>query len=98
MPKQYFTYIMTNKNNTVLYTGMTHDLAGRVWQHKKGEIEGFTKRYKAQKLIHYEINENVNEAILREKQIKGWLRSKKIELIETDNKEWEDLSQGWYDE
>ncbi len=98
MSKQYFTYIMTNQHNTVLYTGITRDLAGRVWQHKKGEIQGFTKRYNVNKLVYYETYEDVNDAIIREKQIKGWLRSRKINLIETDNKNWEDLSQGWYDD
>jgi putative endonuclease len=98
MPKQYFTYIMTNQHNSVLYTGITHDLAGRVWQHKEGKIEGFTKRYNIDKLVYYESYADVNEAILREKQIKGWLRSKKVSLIEEDNESWEDLSQGWFDD
>lgn len=89
---------MTNKYNRVLYTGITHDLTGRIWQHKKGEIEGFTKRYNVYKLVYYKMYEDVSDAILREKQIKGWLRSRKIELIETDNKNWDDLSEGWYDE
>jgi len=89
---------MTNQHNTVLYTGITSDLAGRVWQHKKGEIQGFTKRYNINKLVYFESHEDVNQAIIREKQIKGWLRSRKINLIEDDNKNWEDLSQGWYDE
>jgi putative endonuclease len=89
---------MTNQHNTVLYTGITHDLAGRVWQHKEGKIEGFTKRYNVDKLVYYESYADVNEAILREKQIKGWLRSKKVSLIEEDNESWEDLSQGWYDD
>jgi putative endonuclease len=98
MPNQYFTYIMTNQHNSVLYTGITHDLAGRVWQHKEGKIEGFTKRYNIDKLVYYESYADVKEAILREKQIKGWLRAKKISLIEEDNESWEDLSQGWYDD
>jgi putative endonuclease len=89
---------MTNQHNTVLYTGITHDLAGRVWQHKEGKIEGFTKRYNIDKLVYYESYADVNEAILREKQIKGWLRSKKVSLIEEDNESWEDLSQGWFDD
>jgi putative endonuclease len=89
---------MTNQHNSVLYTGITHDLAGRVWQHKEGKIEGFTKRYNIDKLVYYESYADVNEAILREKQIKGWLRSKKVSLIEEDNESWEDLSQGWYDD
>jgi putative endonuclease len=98
IPKQYFTYIMTNQHNSVLYTGITHDLAGRVWQHKEGKIEGFTKRYNIDKLVYYESYADVNEAILREKQIKGWLRSKKVSLIEEDNESWEDLGRGWFDD
>ena len=98
MPKQYCTYIMTNKYNTVLYTGITHELAGRVLQHKERKIEGFTKRYNVNKLVYYETYEDVREAIMREKQIKGWLRAKKIALIESLNPKWEDLSAGWYNE
>jgi len=98
MAKQYFTYIMTNQHNTVLYTGITHDLAGRVWQHKEGKTEGFTKRYNVNKLVYFETFNDVNDAIVREKQIKGLLRSKKITSIEVDNKNWDDLSQGWFDE
>jgi len=96
MLKQYYTYIMTNKYNSVLYTGITHDLSGRVWQHKEKEIDGFTKRYNLTKLVYFEAYEDVNEAILREKQIKGWLRIKKVRLIEGVNPKWEDLSEGWY--
>lgn len=96
MSKQYYTYIMSNKYNSVLYTGTTHDLAGRVWQHKEGKTESFTKRYKVNKLVYYETYNDVNEAILREKQIKGWVRVRKIKLIETENNNWEDLSEGWY--
>jgi putative endonuclease len=87
---------MTNKYNTALYTGITHDLSGRVWQHKEKKIDGFTKRYNLTKLVYYEAFEDVNEAILREKQIKGWLRIKKVRLIEGVNPKWEDLSEGWY--
>jgi putative endonuclease len=89
---------MTNQHNSVLYTGITHDLAGRVWQHKEGKIEGFTKRYNIDKLVYYESYADVNEAILCGKQIKGWLRSKKVSLVEEDNESWEDLSQGWFDD
>jgi putative endonuclease len=98
MSKQYFTYIMNNQHNTVLYTGITRDMAVRVWQHKKGEIKGFTKRYNVNKLVYFETYEDVNDAIICEKQIKGCLRSKNFFLIETDNKNWEDLCQGWYDD
>jgi len=85
-------YIMTNKANTVLYTGVTSGLVGRVWQHKQKLVEGFTKKYNINKLIYYEITESIASAIAREKQIKGWTRAKKIALIETMNPEWRDLS------
>ena len=98
MQKRYYVYIMTNKYNRVLYTGMTHDIVGRTWQHKQGEIEGFTKRYRLHKLVHFEEFAHVEDAILREKQIKGWLRARKIALIESGNQEWLDLAEGWYDE
>ncbi len=87
---------MTNKSRT-LYTGVTGDLVKRVWQHKNKLVEGFTKKYKIDKIIYYELSENIESAIAREKQIKGWLRSKKIVLIESQNLEWKDLSEDWYD-
>ena len=87
--------MMTNKYNRVLYTGVTHDLSGRVWQHKQGDINGFTRRYRVYKLVFFEEFDKVEEAILREKQIKGWLRAKKINLIEANNEKWIDLSDDW---
>lgn len=90
----YFVYIITNKHNTVLYTGLTRDLGARVWLHKAQEVEGFTKRYRVTKLVFYEAFEDVLAAISREKQIKGGSRKKKIELINAMNPEWRDL----YDE
>ena len=94
--KQYYVYIMTNRSRT-LYTGMTNDLKRRVWQHKQKTIGGFTKKYNITRLVHYEETSDVHSAIAREKQIKGWLRAKKIALIEADNPDWRDLSEGWYD-
>ena len=94
MTKQYFVYIMTNSYNTVLYTGVTSDLARRVYQHKQGRGSGFTSRYKVSKLVYYEVTSDVREAISREKQIKGGSRKKKIALVEAMNPEWRDL----YDE
>lgn len=91
MSKQYYIYIMTNKNNTVLYTGVTNDLKRRVYQHKVKLIDGFTKRYNINKLVYYEVGEDVYYAILREKQIKGGSRQKKVDLITSINKEWKDL-------
>ncbi|MBI3399763.1 MAG: GIY-YIG nuclease family protein [Deltaproteobacteria bacterium] len=91
MYKQYYIYIMTNKNNTVLYTGVTNDLKRRVYEHKEKLVEGFTKKYNVAKLVYYEISEDVRSAIMREKQIKGGSRAKKIELIENVNQGWKDL-------
>jgi putative endonuclease len=93
---QYYVYIMTNKSKT-LYTGITNDLERRVFEHKKKLIKGFTKRYNITKLVHCEWANDVDAAIRREKQIKGWLRSKKITLIEANNPEWKDLSEEWFE-
>src|SRR5215216_6628617 len=95
MTKQYYVYIMTNRNRT-LYIGMTSDLERRVYQHKHGLLPGFTSRYKMTQLVYYEVGDDVRVAIAREKQLKGWLRAKKIALIEAMNPEWDDLSAGWY--
>ncbi len=84
---------MTNKNNTVLYTGVTNNLARRVWEHKHRLLEGFTKRYNVDKLVYYEIVHDAYNAIVREKQIKGGSRQKKIDLIQKINPRWKDLSQ-----
>ena len=89
--KQYYVYIMTNKRNTVLYTGITNDLKRRVYEHQAKIVEGFTKRYNIHKLVYYEVSQNVESAILREKQIKGGSRSKKIKLVNTLNRGWRDL-------
>jgi putative endonuclease len=89
---------MTNKNNTVIYTGMTNDLQRRVYEHKRKLVEGFTKRYNITKLVYYEQSSDINEVIRREKQIKGWLRRKKIALIESENPAWEDLGLAWEDD
>ena len=91
MGKQYFVYIMTNKLNTVLYTGVTNDLKRRVFQHKKKQVEGFTKHYNITKLMYYEVFADAYNAISREKQIKGGSRQKKIDLINSVNPKWEDL-------
>ena len=82
---------MTNKRNTVLYTGITNDLRRRVFEHQARIVEGFTKRYNINKLVYYEVSENAESAILREKQMKGSLRAKKIELVNIMNPEWSDL-------
>jgi putative endonuclease len=95
--KKYFVYIMTNKSRT-LYTGVAGNIEGRVYQHKHGQGSTFTSEYKITKLVYYESFANILEAITREKQIKGWLRVKKIALIESMNPNWEDLSADWYEE
>ena len=91
MYKQYFVYIMTNRHNTVLYTGITSHLKKRVWEHKKGLVMGFTRKYNITKLVYYEVFGNVLDAITREKRIKGGSRKRKVALIESMNKEWRDL-------
>ena len=93
--KHYCVYIMTNKSRT-LYTGVTNNLERRVYEHKNKLISGFTSRYNITQLVHYEETNDVQEALIREKQIKGWLRSKKIALIEFVNPQWKDLSLEWY--
>ena len=90
---QYYVYIMTNRSKT-LYTGVTNDLTRRVYEHKNKMIDGFTKKYNITKLVYFEETNDILSAITREKQIKGWLRSKKIALIESVNPKWEDLSEG----
>jgi len=89
--KQYYVYIMTNKINTVLYTGVTSDLKKRIWEHKEKVIDGFTKNYNINKLIFFEIYNDPENAILREKQIKAGPRNKKVKLIIGINPEWKDL-------
>lgn len=89
--KTYYIYIMTNKYDKVLYVGVTNDLVRRVYEHKNKFLKGFTSRYNVTKLIYFEDYEDINQAIDREKQIKGWLRRKKIELIEEFNPEYKDL-------
>ena len=94
MDKQYCVYIMSNKYNTVLYTGVTGDLKRRIYEHKEKIVEGFTTKYNIAKLVYYEIFEDIENAIWREKKIKGGFRAKKIDLIERTRKE----SRGLYEE
>lgn len=89
----YYVYILTNKNNTVLYIGMTNEIHRRIKEHKAGALDGFSKRYKTHKLVYYEKTNDVNSAIMREKNLKGWSRKKKEELINGINPEWNDLSE-----
>ncbi|MCH8156521.1 MAG: GIY-YIG nuclease family protein [Nitrospinae bacterium] len=92
--KQPAIYIMANKRNGTLYTGVTSNMVKRVYEHKNGVIQGFTKRYGCKRLVYYEIAEDMASAIVREKQIKSGSRKKKLMLIESMNPAWEDL----YDE
>ena len=91
MKNHYYIYILTNKNNTVLYVGVTNDLIRRVYEHKNKVCEGFTKKYNIDKLIYYEICKNPLSAIEREKQIKSGSRKKKEVLIDSMNSDWRDL-------
>ena len=95
MSKEYYVYILTNKSKT-LYVGVTNNLMRRVQEHKEKLIEGFTGKYNIHRLVYYESTSNVHAALRREKQIKGWLRAKKIALINSMNPEWKDLSEEWF--
>jgi putative endonuclease len=94
--RQYYTYIMASRSQ-VLYIGMTNDLERRVWEHKHGNVPGFTKQYRVTRLVYYEAYGRPIHAIEREKQLKGWRREKKIALIEAENPRWLDLSAGWFE-
>ena len=91
MGGQYYVYMMTNKNDNVIYTGMTNNLKRRVYEHKEKLINGFTKKYNITKLVYYEVFEDPENAILREKQIKAGSRQKKIDLINSINRKWLNL-------
>ena len=92
----FFVYIMSNRSKT-LYTGVTNNLSRRVWEHKRGTGSEFCKHYKLDRLVYAERFRYVNNAIAREKQIKGWLRIRKIALIVSQNPTWSDLSAEWYE-
>ena len=92
--KRYYVYIMASRSLN-LYTGITDDILRRALEHKSGEIEGFTKRYNINRLVHYETFRYVNNAIAREKQIKVWTRAKRIALIKSQNPTWQDLAEDW---
>ncbi len=93
MPFRYYVYIMTNKPGGTLYVGVTNDLPVRTAQHKQGLADSFTKRYKLDKLVYYEVFDDIRDAIKREKQLKEWKRAWKIRLIKTENPEWRDFSE-----
>jgi len=92
---QYYVYMLASDTRT-LYTGITNDLERRISEHKRHVIPGFTDKYNVNRLVYYELTSDVMTAIGREKQIKGWVRRKKVMLIESDNPDWQDLSAGWY--
>jgi putative endonuclease len=91
MVSQYYVYILTNLNNTVLYVGITNNLTRRVWQHKNSFVDGFTKKYNVNRLVYYEVGNDINGAISKEKQIKAGSRQDKIALIDSMNLDWHDL-------
>ena len=95
MSKEYYIYIMTNKSRT-LYTGVTNDLMRRVYEYKNKLVPGFTSKYNIQYLVYYESTSSIYSALEREKQIKGWLKAKKIALINSMNPEWKDISEERY--
>ena len=92
---QYYVYILTNWNNKVLYIGVTNNLERRLYEHKMQLVDGFTKKYNVHKLVYYEYTSEVEAALAREKQLKGWTRKKKDSLIATMNPQWYDLSENW---
>ncbi len=91
MEKKGYTYIITNKNNTTLYIGVTSNLKKRIWEHKNKVVEGFSKKYNLDKLVYFEVLDDVESAIKREKFLKGKKRQYKVNLIEESNKKWSDL-------
>ena len=94
--RQYYVYIMSSKSRT-LYTGVTNNLRRRVYEHKHKLAPGFTAKYNITRLVYYEATSDIRSAITREKQIKGWLRAKKVALVESINPGWQDLSADWHE-
>ncbi|MEW6353814.1 MAG: GIY-YIG nuclease family protein [Pseudomonadota bacterium] len=92
---EYYVYIMTSRSGT-LYVGVTNNLERRVFEHKNKLVPGFTAKYNINRLVYFESTPDVNAAIAREKQIKGWVRAKKVTLIKTANPTWRDLGAEWY--
>ncbi len=93
--QSYYFYLMASASR-VLYAGVTNDIERRVWEHKQKVIKGFSQRYNTVELVYFETHGEIRTAIRREKQVKGWLRAKKIALIESANPGWKDLSAGWF--
>ncbi|CAL2090519.1 GIY-YIG nuclease family protein [Tenacibaculum sp. 190524A02b] len=93
--KKSYVYFLTNKNNTVIYIGVTSNLLLRIYQHKTKVYKSFTAKYNCDKLVYFEEFDSINDAIVREKQLKAGNRKRKESLINKDNPEWNDLSEGW---
>ena len=91
----YYVYILTNWNNKVMYIGVTNDLERRLYEHINKLADGFTKKYNVHKLVYFEETNDIDVAIAREKQLKGWRRDKKNALVESQNPSWRDLSKDW---
>jgi putative endonuclease len=89
--KQYYIYILSNKRNGTLYVGVTNNLVKRIYEHQNKLVDGFSKEYGLNRLVYYEVVENIEEAIVREKRLKKWNREWKIDLIQKTNPNWEDL-------
>ncbi len=94
----YYIYILTNKSNSVLYIGVTNNLSRRLYEHKNKLIDGFSKKYNTNKIVYFEESSSIDDAILREKQLKGWSRKKKIQLIESINPNWIDFGEKEFEE
>lgn len=94
--RTYWVYILASRPHGTLYIGVTNSLQRRVWQHRTGQVDGFTKRYAVKLLVCFEEYRDIGNAIAREKQLKGWLRDKKIALIQKENPFWHDLASDWY--
>ena len=94
-PQQYYVYMLASKTRR-LYIGMTSDLEGRLQEHRTKAVEGFTSRYNIDRLVWYEVTTSAVDAVAREREIKGWRREKKVELIESENPSWTDLAKDWW--
>jgi putative endonuclease len=93
---RYYVYVLTNKNNNVMYIGVTNNLERRVYEHKMKQVPGFTEKYNVNRLVYFEETQDVRIAIAREIEMKKWRREKKNQLVVTANAEWKDLSEGWF--
>ena len=90
---QYYVYLTTNESMSTIYTGVTNNLERRMHEHRQGVAQGFTRRYRVKRLVYYEVTTDISSAIGREKEIKGWVRSKKAALIQSMNPAWRDLGE-----